>query len=296
MQGNALLTASLTLSPSDRKKEGTLARHTISLTSTELIYSESGAAAASQKSLRLETVGGASVDSRGRLVVHSFPLESGCCSDPHRKQVNTVFACATIEQAQEWRNAILQALAGGDTEQPLPPRKLLCLINPFSGRRKGRNNFEAVKHILGMRGATLEEVETTHAGHAESLMQSFDPWAYNGIVIFSGDGLIYEVINGIMRRPDAEATLRQLPIGVVPSGSGNALAKQITHSAGEPYDIVSAALIVAKGGSTALDLAEVTQASATSTGGVPRKSWSFLAFMWGLVSGVLPDTIRFYSF
>jgi hypothetical protein len=56
----------------------------------------------------------------------------------------------------------------------------------------------------------------------------------------AGDGLIYEVINGIMSRPDGAAVLERLPIGVVPSGSGNALAKQLTASANEPYDIVAA--------------------------------------------------------
>jgi sphingosine kinase len=285
------LESALNLSPSSsRAKEGTLPQHSLALTATELIYvrRESGAAGVQQQvALRLETLGGASVDGRNRLIVHSFPLESGCCGAARRKQVNTVFPCVSVAQAEEWRNAILQGLAGGDPETPLPVRKLLVLINPFSGRRKGRRNFQAVRHILVMRGAVLTEVETTDAGHAESLMQSFDPWEYDGVVIFSGDGLIYEVINGIMKRPDAEAALQQLPIGVVPSGSGNALAKQLTVTAGEPYDIVSSALIVAKGGAVPLDLAEVTQQQgSTAPLATPTTTWSFLAFMWGLVSDI----------
>ena len=40
------------------------------------------------------------------------------------------------------------------------------------------------------------------------------------IVVVSGDGLLTEVLNSMMRRPDA-AVVVKLPIGIIPAGSGN---------------------------------------------------------------------------
>ena len=52
---------------------------------------------------------------------------------------------------------------------------------------------------------------------------------YDAIVIISGDGLCYEVLNGIMSREDREKALK-MPLGIVPGGSGNALAAGIMHA------------------------------------------------------------------
>ena len=49
------------------------------------------------------------------------------------------------------------------------------------------------------------------------------------LVIVSGDGLCYEVLNGLMSREDREEALK-IPLGIVPGGSGNALAAGIMHA------------------------------------------------------------------
>ena len=50
---------------------------------------------------------------------------------------------------------------------------------------------------------------------------------YDGIVIVSGDGLVYEVINGLMKREDGAAAVGRMPIGILPAGTGNGLAKSL---------------------------------------------------------------------
>ena len=59
-------------------------------------------------------------------------------------------------------------------------------------------------------------------------------------LICSGDGLIYEVFNGLLRRPDWRRAI-QFPVGVIPCGTGNALAASILWRSGE--SLKSAALI-----------------------------------------------------
>ena len=46
---------------------------------------------------------------------------------------------------------------------------------------------------------------------------------YDGIITVSGDGLVFEVVNGLMKRDDWETAIK-IPIGTIPAGSGNALA------------------------------------------------------------------------
>ncbi len=44
---------------------------------------------------------------------------------------------------------------------------------------------------------------------------------YRGIVVVSGDGLVYEIINGIMARSDdGTKIISSMPIGQLPAGSG----------------------------------------------------------------------------
>lgn len=54
---------------------------------------------------------------------------------------------------------------------------------------------------------------------------------FDGIVIVSGDGLIFEVFNGLMSRDDWDQAIK-IPIGVVPGGSGNGLSFSINYAVG----------------------------------------------------------------
>lgn len=271
-------------------KEGILAQgQSISLTEGELVYDKHGR----REALRLDAVEGASADG-STLIVHTFPLRSGCCGGPKRTQVDIALPCANAAQADEWRTALLVALGGQPA--PLPRRHLMVLINPNSGTRSARQNLAATRHILTMRGATIEEVETTHAGHAEEIMLTLTLERYDGLVVVSGDGLMYEVVNGLMKRDDGAEAISRIPLGIIPSGTGNGLAKSLLSSAGEPYGIVSAALLISRGCVAPLDLAEVTTGIAPTAPGMAERyagrtltegtTWSFLALMWGLVSDI----------
>jgi sphingosine kinase len=63
---------------------------------------------------------------------------------------------------------------------------------------------------------------TKYPKHATELAQTF-ALDYDALLTVSGDGLIFEVINGFRNRPDA-AKAFSLPICPIPAGSGNALS------------------------------------------------------------------------
>ena len=87
------------------------------------------------------------------------------------------------------------------------------------------------------------------------IANALDLDAYRAVVCVGGDGTLAEVFNGLMTRPDA-ARAQSFPVGVVPAGSGNAVAKSLTHRVAQPCDNCTAALAIARGHLVSLDRAE----------------------------------------
>ncbi|NXJ58853.1 SPHK1 kinase, partial [Spizaetus tyrannus] len=92
-----------------------------------------------------------------------------------------------------------------------------------------------------------------------------------------------QVVNGLMDRPDWAAALR-MPLGILPCGSGNALAAAINFHAGLAPALglsllQNCAVLLCRGTPSPLDLVSVTTASGT-------RVFSFLSVAWGLVADV----------
>jgi diacylglycerol kinase family enzyme len=82
-------------------------------------------------------------------------------------------------------------------------RKLLVLVNPFSGRRQAAVSWGIAEPILEKAHVTMKVVMTERAGHAYDIVsQDIKIGDYDGIVTVSGDGLIHEIVNAIYRRQD----------------------------------------------------------------------------------------------
>ncbi|KTF82090.1 hypothetical protein cypCar_00031896 [Cyprinus carpio] len=92
-----------------------------------------------------------------------------------------------------------------------------------------------------------------------------------------------QVVNGLMEREDWEEAI-QTPLGVLPGGSGNALAASIHHFSGlqavsSEELLISCGFILCKGLVSQLDLTSVCLASS-------QRLFSFLSLAWGFVSDV----------
>lgn len=151
------------------------------------------------------------------------------------------------KEAQKWRTAIKQLISRNDDEMtnndevnesivsglayvPKDLRKILVLLNPKSGSGKGRETFQ--KHVVPV----LAEAEvpydlqvTKYANYAREFVRHKDIFMWRSIVVVGGDGILFEVINGLFERPDWDRVMYEIPIGVIPCGSGNGLAKAISH-------------------------------------------------------------------
>jgi sphingosine kinase len=65
-------------------------------------------------------------------------------------------------------------------------------------------------------------------------VQTIDLDAYRGILVISGDGLVYEVLNGLMDRPDWQEAIK-IPFAQIPGGSANAFACSAAYLCNETY-------------------------------------------------------------
>lgn len=96
----------------------------------------------------------------------------------------------------------------------------------------------------------------------------------------SGDGLIFECINGMMSRPDWKDLADSLIFGFIPAGTGNGLVKSVT-AVSDPtsFSIEEAAFTVVKGRKMGLDLTEIELEYQPAT-----KIYMFLSLSWGYIA------------
>ncbi|CAL5010140.1 unnamed protein product [Urochloa decumbens] len=157
-------------------------------------------------------------------------------------------------------------------------RKVIVILNPNSGFRSSRDVFyKKVQSKLKLSGFLMEVVETAYAGHAKVLASTVDLSKFpDGIICVGGDGIVNEVLNGLLARDDFQVAIR-LPIGIIPAGSDNSLVWTVLGI----KDPVSAAIVLAKGGFTPIDVFAVKWIKAGVT------HFGLTASYYGFVADVL---------
>eukprot|EP01034_Spumella_vulgaris_P038067 gene38067-46974_t len=73
-----------------------------------------------------------------------------------------------------------------------------------------------VKPMLEEADIRIELCITQYMNHAKTQILDQDLSGFDGIMIVGGDGLIFEVINGIAARPDSAHVLATVPIIPIP--------------------------------------------------------------------------------
>lgn len=101
--------------------------------------------------------------------------------------------------------------------------KLFLILNPAAGKNKGEKAIKKALPLLESKGIHLEVQISNYAGHAIQLAQEFNPAKYDGIVVVGGDGTLFEIINGLLKKHKNF----DLPIGQIPVGTGNSFIKDL---------------------------------------------------------------------
>ncbi|KAF0917158.1 hypothetical protein E2562_016954 [Oryza meyeriana var. granulata] len=235
-----------------------------------------GTAAERVLSLDADVLG---VEARGKeVVVKAFvavdaarlvPCAAGVGKGGERKRCRRdyVFEMAAGEDAAaDWGDrtrACLDSLGR--------PKRLFILVNPFGGKKCAKKIYQTEIKPL------FQAAETQYHGHAREVASSLDLAQYDGIVCVSGDGVLIEVVNGILQRIDWEEAIK-IPIGVLPAGTGNGMAKSLLHSASETYSVPNAVFAIIRGHRQSLDVCTILQGT--------KKFFSVLHMTWGLVADI----------
>ncbi|KAH9748455.1 Sphingosine kinase 2 [Citrus sinensis] len=97
------------------------------------------------------------------------------------------------------------------------PKRLYIFVNPFGGKKIASKIFlDDVKPLLEDANIQFTVQETTQQLHAKEIVKVLDLSKYDGIVCVSGDGILVEVVNGLLEREDWNDAIK-VPLGVVPA-------------------------------------------------------------------------------
>lgn len=106
---------------------------------------------------------------------------------------------------------------------PLHEGKTLLIVNPAAKRGRGAKAGQLAMRVLraelGVKA--LDVVNTYHPQHAVEIASQAG--GYHAVISLGGDGIIHEVVNGLMEIPREERPI----LGVVPVGSGNDFARSL---------------------------------------------------------------------
>lgn len=130
-----------------------------------------------------------------------------------------------------------------------PASRALLVVNPASGQATGRETL--VRRIVAtLSGAGLAHVDVRTTRGADDAVRWAEHAAADGydlLLVAGGDGTVAAAAQGVV------AGGHDLPIGVLPIGTGNGLARHLRL----PEDPLAAARVVARGPRVRLDAIEV---------------------------------------
>lgn len=95
-------------------------------------------------------------------------------------------------------------------------KKIVFIVNPVSGGRNKDRFEEQARSQLAGADASLAFVDTQHPGHANELAREAVAQGADVVVAVGGDGTINEVASALYGT--------EIPLGIIPEGSGNGLA------------------------------------------------------------------------
>eukprot|EP01128_Nolandella_sp_AFSM9_P002284 TRINITY_DN1265_c0_g1_i1.p1 TRINITY_DN1265_c0_g1~~TRINITY_DN1265_c0_g1_i1.p1 ORF type:complete len:347 (+),score=76.55 TRINITY_DN1265_c0_g1_i1:67-1107(+) len=157
-------------------------------------------------------------------------------------------------------------------------KKLLVIVNPVSGTGKGKTVWPAVKRLFLLANLPFEVQFTNKAGHATQIVSNLHAENYFGIVCVSGDGLLTEVVNGVLEHATVSKVVSDLFFGIIPAGSGNGLSACL-----DADDAITAVFAIIQGTTIPVDLIST---SYNLNAEKPDTVYGFLSLEWAALSHI----------
>lgn len=136
--------------------------------------------------------------------------------------------------------------------------RTLLVLNPMAGHGASLKMFPQVESALRNAGMEFEVVHTRASLHAVQIAWEAPAQGYERIIAVGGDGIVHEVVNGLLRASNEGETIA---LGIIPLGTGNDFIKSLPPALtpGKTRDDWQDAIPRIIGGKTALvDVGKIT--------------------------------------
>jgi sphingosine kinase len=225
------------------------------------------------------------------------------------KTLTIIFTSSNERECNIWKRAVHEAARGITFSDQISSlslqRHFLVIISPKSGAGKSLSIWKnIVEPIFEKADIHSTVIVTERKRHAYDIAR--DPNTnfslYHAIIILGGDGIVFEIVNGIADRPMITTStsiteesnedqrsnnnnnnnmdiLRRLVLVPLGGGSGNGLVASLLHENSHAKTPVHAAILAVKGHPQPMDLTRVTTVDG-------RVSHAFLTLMWGILSDI----------
>ncbi|MBN1853956.1 MAG: diacylglycerol kinase family lipid kinase [Pirellulales bacterium] len=128
-------------------------------------------------------------------------------------------------------------------------KRAMFVVNPYGGKRHGLAILEEVKPIFSAAGFEPDVRVTKYPGHAREIAKTFPIDLYGSLCAIGGDGTVHDILSGLMARKETAS----IPLGIIPAGTGNDVAKQLGINS-----ILESAQRIVAGRTEAFDIMRVT--------------------------------------
>ena len=155
-------------------------------------------------------------------------------------------------------------LIGSQTIKTYSNDNVLFLVNPVSGKKKGKSIMMKIEPTL----VALKLKYTAIITKSQTHMSEIDFTPFSKIVFISGDGLIFDYLQMAVTK-----NLLDIPIAILKAGTGNALSTSL-----DILDFNIALLIALYGSSRRMNL--------TKYNFTDKQVYSFLGFYWALIADI----------
>ena len=108
----------------------------------------------------------------------------------------------------------------GTTPAPAEVRDAVLIINPSAGGGRRMHQLDEARHIFRKAGIETELQMTTCPGEATEMARRVVEHRRQLAIVCGGDGTVNEAVNGLAGS--------QVPLAVLPSGTANVLAKELS--------------------------------------------------------------------
>ena len=117
--------------------------------------------------------------------------------------------------------------------------KTLFIVNPAAQSGRGKEHAKVIEDYLKAHPSAIDDY-TMHFTSApqEAVEVAANTHAYDSVVALGGDGIIHEVVNGLMRVDDE----KRPALGIIPVGSGNDYARTLGITINHPIEALKQVL------------------------------------------------------